>query len=76
MKLEAILDEVDSLSKEDQLRLIETVAGRLAASGGGLELSDEAKAEIDRRLAEHEANPDAAIPWEVVEAESLARLRR
>jgi putative addiction module component (TIGR02574 family) len=34
------------------------------------------KAEIDRRLAAHAANPDAAIPWEQVEAEALIRLRR
>jgi putative addiction module component (TIGR02574 family) len=27
------------------------------------------KAEIDRRLATHAANPDAAIPWEQVEAQ-------
>ena len=32
--------------------------------------------EIDRRLAAHRANPTAAIPWEQVEAEALARLRR
>jgi putative addiction module component (TIGR02574 family) len=34
------------------------------------------KAEIDRRLAAHAADPTAAIPWERVEAEALARLRR
>lgn len=29
-------------------------------------LTDEQKAELDRRWAEHEADPDSAIPWEVV----------
>ena len=32
--------------------------------------------EIDRRMASHESNPQAAIPWERVEAEALARLNR
>ncbi len=29
-----------------------------------LALSPEQEAELDRRLAEHIANPDSAIPWE------------
>ena len=29
-------------------------------------LTDELKAELDRRVAEHEADPDSAIPWEEV----------
>lgn len=32
-------------------------------------LTDEQKAELDRRVAEHEADPDSAIPWEEVERE-------
>ena len=29
-------------------------------------ITDEQKAELDRRLAEHERNPGSAIPWEQV----------
>ncbi|MGH8739185.1 MAG: addiction module protein [Burkholderiales bacterium] len=29
-------------------------------------MSDELKAELDRRLAEFEANPEAGSPWEEV----------
>ncbi|MFY9826021.1 MAG: addiction module protein [Thermoanaerobaculia bacterium] len=29
-------------------------------------VSDELKAELDRRLAEFEANPEAGLPWEEV----------
>jgi putative addiction module component (TIGR02574 family) len=32
--------------------------------------------ELDRRLAEHLANPGDVIPWEQVEAEALARMQR
>jgi len=33
---------------------------------GQLELSDDERAELDRRWAEHVANPDSAIPWAAV----------
>jgi putative addiction module component (TIGR02574 family) len=39
-------------------------------------LTDAQKQEVDRRLAAHRANPSAAIPWEQIESEALARLRR
>ena len=34
--------------------------------GEELVLTDEQKAELDRRIAEHERDPGSAIPWEVV----------
>ena len=39
-------------------------------------LTDEQKAELDRRIAEHEADPDSAIPWEQVERELKERRSR
>jgi putative addiction module component (TIGR02574 family) len=36
-----------------------------------LPLTDEQKAELDRRLAEHESDPSSAIPWEQVRRELL-----
>ena len=40
------------------------------------ELPEELKRELDRRLADMEANPDDEVPWEVVEAELLAELAK
>ena len=34
-------------------------------------LSDELRAELDRRWAEHQANPESAIPWADVRAKLL-----
>jgi putative addiction module component (TIGR02574 family) len=76
MDLETVLAEVRSWPVEDRIRLMEEIREGLADEGHEPELSDELKAELDRRLAAHRANPDAAIPWEQVEAEALARLRR
>ncbi len=76
MDVQTVLTEVDSWPIEDRIRLVQEVWDRLADQGYEPELSDAMKAEIDRRLAAHAANPDAAIPWEQVKAEALARLHR
>lgn len=39
-------------------------------------LSYQQKFEIDRRLSQYERNPESAIPWEQVEDEAIARLRK
>ncbi len=36
-----------------------------------LPLTEEQKAELDRRMAEHERDPNSAIPWEQVRRELL-----
>jgi len=36
-----------------------------------LELTDDQRAELDRRWAEHLANPDSAIPWSEVRRKLL-----
>jgi putative addiction module component (TIGR02574 family) len=76
MDLNAVLMETDSWPVEDRIRLVQEVWDRLVEQGYEPELTDELRADLDRRLAAHHANPEAAIPWEQVEAEALARLRR
>ena len=38
---------------------------------GELELSDEDRAELDRRWAEHLKNPDSAVPWSEVRSKLI-----
>jgi putative addiction module component (TIGR02574 family) len=76
MDLKTVLTEVDSWPVEDRVSLVQEVWDRLVDQGHQPELTDDMKAELDRRLAAHRANPEAAIEWEHVEAEALARLRR
>ncbi|HWD27180.1 MAG TPA: addiction module protein [Rhizomicrobium sp.] len=38
-------------------------------------LSDAMKAELERRVAEHEADPSSAIPWEMLREELRARFK-
>jgi putative addiction module component (TIGR02574 family) len=39
-------------------------------------LTEAQKQELERRIANLDADPDSVIPWEVVEARALARLKR
>lgn len=40
------------------------------------DLTKEMKAELDRRVADMEANPERGVPWELVKAETLKRARK
>lgn len=67
---------IDRLEAQDRLALVEEIWDSLAADLEKLPLTQAQKQEVDRRLAAHRNNPSAAIPWEQVEAEALARLRK
>lgn len=64
------------LSVEERLQLVgdiwDSIAEDAAVDPDLLPLSDEERAEIDRRVAEDDADPGAAIPWE----EAIARIRQ
>jgi putative addiction module component (TIGR02574 family) len=67
---------IDRLSVAERLTLVQQIWDSIAAEAEQAPLTEAQKQEVDRRLAAHEADPQAAIPWDQVEAEALARLRR
>jgi putative addiction module component (TIGR02574 family) len=67
---------IDRLSVAERIALVQEIWDSIAADVEAAPLTEAQRQEIDRRLAAHRANPQAAIPWEQVEAEALARLRR
>lgn len=67
---------IDRLSVAERLALIGEIWDSIAADVGQAPLTEAQRLEVDRRLAAHRANPQAAVPWEQVEAEALARLRK
>jgi putative addiction module component (TIGR02574 family) len=67
---------IDQLSWDDRLALLEEIWESLRAQPGVTYLTDEKRCELERRLAEHEANPDDVVPWEQVKADALARLQK
>lgn len=76
MDVKSVLAEVSTWTPEERVQLVHELWDRVAGEDASLELSEAMKAEIDRRLAAHAANPEAAIPWEQVEADALARFRQ
>jgi putative addiction module component (TIGR02574 family) len=67
---------IDRLSIPERIALVQEIWNSIAAEVEQTPLTEAQRQEVDRRLAAHRANPQAAIPWEQVEAEALARLRR
>lgn len=67
---------IDQLSVADRLRLVQEIWDSIATEVEETPLTESQRQEVDRRLAAHQANPRATIPWEQVEAEALARFQR
>jgi putative addiction module component (TIGR02574 family) len=65
---------IDRLTVAERIALAQAIWDSITPEAEVAPLSDAQKQEIDRRLAAHRANPIAAIPWEQVKAEALARL--
>jgi len=55
------LTEILELSVDERLRLVEIIWESVAAVPQAVQISDELRAELDRRLAEFEANPEAGF---------------
>ncbi|MDP2240639.1 MAG: addiction module protein [Burkholderiales bacterium] len=64
---------IDRLSVAERLILVEELWESIAAS---TPLTGAQRAELDRRLADHEANPDDVVSWEEVQSSITARLNR
>jgi putative addiction module component (TIGR02574 family) len=64
-------DQAMELPPEERLELGYDLIDSVADASDDFGLTDEQKAEIERRMAEHERDPSSAIPLE----EFMARLR-
>ena len=56
--------------------MVEDIWDSIAAESAALPLTDAQRAELDRRLAEHETNPHDVVPWEEVRDSITERLKR
>ena len=64
---------IDRLSVNDQITLVEEIWDNIATNHPeAIELTDEQKAELDRCIADYEANPGIGVSWEEVKASALA----
>jgi len=67
---------LDRLSLEDRLAVAEAIWDSVAREAEDAPLPPAQREELERRLADSIARPEAVIPWEVVKARALARARR
>jgi len=58
--------EILELPVAERIRLVELIWDSIAAVPEAVPVSEELKAELDRRLLEFEANPEGGSPWEAV----------
>lgn len=65
------LSELLKLSEAERIQLAQDLWDSIPASSDSLALTAEQIAEFETRLAEHDADPSTAIPWE----EARSRLR-
>jgi putative addiction module component (TIGR02574 family) len=66
---------IDRLSLEDRLALAEAILDSVARDAEAAILSSSRREELERRLADSIARPNAFTPWEIVKARALARSR-
>jgi putative addiction module component (TIGR02574 family) len=67
---------IDQLSVDDRLTLVHAIWDSIASESAAIPLSDAQLAEIRRRAAKHDAGQGMTIPWEQVEKEALAKLKK
>lgn len=60
------VNEILELPVAERIRLVEIIWDSIAAVPEEIPVSDELKADLARRLADFEANPEAGYPWEEV----------
>ena len=61
--------EIRALSPKERIRLIELLWDTFVDDPSALPVSRAQREELRRRVADHEANPDAARPWSEVRSE-------
>jgi putative addiction module component (TIGR02574 family) len=67
---------IDRLTIEQRVALAQEILDSVVAERSPAPLSEGKRQELQRRLAEHAADPGSAIPWEQIEAEASARFRK
>ena len=67
---------IDRLSIEDRIQVAEAIWDSVIHDVEAVPIPDWQKAELERRLADSVANPDAVQPWGDVEVEALTPVKR
>jgi putative addiction module component (TIGR02574 family) len=66
---------IDRLTREQRIALVQEIWATIAAEPYQPLLTEPQRRELERRVAEDDANPNAVVPWEQVKAQALSRLK-
>ena len=69
-----MMDNLRTLSIVERIRLVEDLWDSIASDQAALSLTDEQRAELDRRLDAYEANPEQLLTWDQVLEQLRGRL--
>lgn len=67
---------IDRLGIEERLDLVEEIWASIAADPQAPPLTVAQRADLDQRIADYQANPEAVVAWSDVKTEAEARFRR
>ena len=65
---------IDQLPIEERLNLVEEIWDSIAAESGAVQLTEAQRIELEKRIAEDDANPHDVVSWDHVKASTLSRL--
>jgi len=68
MDITATLNEITALSVEDRIHLVQAIWDTIAAEQAYPNLTVVQKQELDRRIADYEANPHDVLTWDKIKA--------
>jgi len=69
-----LLDQAKKLSLDEQIERVEALWYNIVERNAVPLPTEAQKDELDRRIADHEANPHDVVSWEEVKAEALRRI--
>ena len=67
---------IERLGIEERLTLVEELCDSIATDSSAVPLTEAQRAELDRRIAEHEATPDDVVPWDEIKTSITERLKK
>ena len=69
-----LLQQASALGVDEQIELVEAIWDGIVSRGAAPSLTEAQKTELDRRLADHLANPNDVVSWGEVKAAALAKI--
>jgi putative addiction module component (TIGR02574 family) len=64
MDITATLNQIKALDLNDRIQLVQAIWDTIADEQTHPDLTDAEKQELDRRIAEHDADPDNVLTWD------------